>query len=88
MFDYFSFTSLFAHVSAGYTKDKISWSQTTTEELAKSITPVNTPKPEFLGPVLKNGLVDLEQAKVYLLDGTNLGRLVELKEFNNDMIKD
>jgi metallophosphoesterase superfamily enzyme len=51
-------------------------------------TPVNAPKPEFLGPVLKNGLVDLDEARVYLLDGTNLGRLEELREFDNNLTKE
>ncbi|MBN1481936.1 TonB-dependent receptor [candidate division KSB1 bacterium] len=43
MFDYFSFTSLYASMNAGYTKNKISTSQFTNEELIKITTPVNTP---------------------------------------------
>jgi len=43
LFDYFSFTSLFTHVSAGYTKNKISWSQSTDRDLIKITEPVNTP---------------------------------------------
>ena len=43
LFDYFSFTSLFAHVSAGFTKNKISWSQATDRDLIKKITPINVP---------------------------------------------
>jgi hypothetical protein len=41
-------------------------------------TPVNASKPEFLGPLLKNHYVDFESAHVYLLDGTDLGKLREL----------
>ena len=41
-------------------------------------TPVNAKNPEFLGPLLKNKLVALNSAKIYLLDGTDLGRLDEL----------
>jgi hypothetical protein len=41
MFDYFSFTSLFASINAGYTKNKISYSQFTNEDLIKITTPVN-----------------------------------------------
>ena len=43
MFDYFSFTSLFASINAGYTKNKISYSQFTNKDLIKIGTPVNTP---------------------------------------------
>jgi len=42
-FDQFSFTSLFARLSAGYVKDKIGWSQYTNEELITMVRPVNTP---------------------------------------------
>jgi hypothetical protein len=41
-FDQFSFTSLFALLGGGYTKDKIGWSQYTNEELITLMTPVNT----------------------------------------------
>ncbi len=30
---------------------------------------------DFIGPVLKNGLLDLEKSHIFLLDGTELGRL-------------
>ncbi len=40
-FDQFSFTTLFARISAGTTKNKIGWSQTTNEDLVTLITPVN-----------------------------------------------
>ena len=43
MFDYFSFTSAFVRMSAGYTKNKISYSQFTNKDLTKTTTPVNTP---------------------------------------------
>jgi putative SbcD/Mre11-related phosphoesterase len=46
-------------------------------------TPVNTPKPEFLGPVLKNKMIDMKNARIYLLDGTLLGKLKDLIETNN-----
>jgi hypothetical protein len=41
-FDQFSFTSVFALVGGGYTKDKIGWSQYTDEELITVMSPVNT----------------------------------------------
>ena len=41
-------------------------------------TPVNIEKPEFLGPMLKNRYIDINNAKIYLLDGTDLGVLSEL----------
>jgi putative SbcD/Mre11-related phosphoesterase len=41
-------------------------------------TPVNVEEPEFLGPMLKNQFIDLENANIYLLDGTALGTLSEL----------
>ena len=40
-FDQFSFTTLFARIGAGTTKNKIGWSQTTNEDLVTLITPVN-----------------------------------------------
>ena len=43
VFDHFSFTSLFAGLNAGYTKDKISYSQTIDENFTKTGTPVNVP---------------------------------------------
>ncbi len=45
-------------------------------------TPINAPKPEFLGPMLKNRMVDLDNANVYLLDGTDLGKLKKLVDLN------
>jgi metallophosphoesterase superfamily enzyme len=45
-------------------------------------TPVNTTKPEFLGPMLKNGMVDTSDAGIYLLDGTALGKLNDLIDLN------
>jgi hypothetical protein len=42
-FDQFSFTSVFALLGGGYIKDKIGWSQYTSEELITFMSPVNTP---------------------------------------------
>lgn len=43
--------------------------------------PFNTRRSrELLGPFFKCGLVELEGARVYLLDGTYLGRIRDLKE--------
>jgi len=36
---------------------------------------------ERLGPILRSGAVDMEDAEVHLLDGTYLGRVRQLKEF-------
>ena len=47
-------------------------------------TPVTSPEPEFLGPILKNKCIDLDNAKIYLLDGTDLGRLGELTELSSE----
>ncbi len=41
-FDQFSFTSIFALLGGGYTRDKIGWSQSTNEELITVMTPINT----------------------------------------------
>jgi putative SbcD/Mre11-related phosphoesterase len=38
-------------------------------------TPLNRPGYEGLGPLLTRGMVDLENAEVYLVDGIHLGRL-------------
>ncbi len=46
-------------------------------------TPVNAVKPEFLGPMLNNRCVDLDNARIYLLDGTDLGKLAELVNLNS-----
>lgn len=40
--------------------------------------PVNTEKDELLGPVLNSGLLDLDGAHLYLLDGIDLGRRSDL----------
>ncbi len=37
-------------------------------------------RPEFLGPVLGNGLLDWNRTKVYLLDGTELGFVSDLRD--------
>jgi putative SbcD/Mre11-related phosphoesterase len=47
-------------------------------------TPVNAEKPEFLGPMLKNRYIDTDNADIYLLDGTALGKLHNLYELNQD----
>jgi hypothetical protein len=36
---------------------------------------------ERLGPLLRSGAVDLDDAEVHLLDGTFLGRVKQLKAF-------
>ena len=41
--------------------------------------PLNQPIEEERGPII--ALADLDQARVYLLDGTNLGRLGEIKDY-------
>ena len=45
-------------------------------------TPVNMAKHEFLGPMLKNQYIDIINANVYLLDGTDLGKIATLVELN------
>ncbi len=40
--------------------------------------PVNTVGDELLGPVLNSGLLDLDNARLYLLDGLDLGRRSDL----------
>jgi metallophosphoesterase superfamily enzyme len=40
---------------------------------------INSAEAELLGPILKNGLVDMENATIYLLDGTFLGKLKDLR---------
>ncbi|UCE73283.1 MAG: metallophosphoesterase [Methanomassiliicoccales archaeon] len=40
---------------------------------------INSAEVELLGPILKNGLVDMESAAIYLLDGTFLGKLKDLR---------
>jgi len=48
-------------------------------------TPVNSATPEFLGPLLKNKCIDLNSAQVYLLDGTDLGKLQELIDLSSTL---
>ncbi len=36
---------------------------------------------ELLGPLMKSGLFDLSKAEVYMLDGTHLGKVSDLREF-------
>jgi putative SbcD/Mre11-related phosphoesterase len=40
--------------------------------------PVNSPRIRPMGPILKSGLVDLEDSRVYLLNGLDLGKLRNL----------
>jgi putative SbcD/Mre11-related phosphoesterase len=40
---------------------------------------LNDPSEKYLSPVVKNGLVDIDCAGLYLLDGTNLGKLKDLR---------
>lgn len=49
-------------------------------------TAVNSPKPEFLGPMLKNQMIDTANSEIYLLDGTDLGKLKDLIEPNFDKL--
>ncbi len=42
-------------------------------------TALNTTPYKFLSPVLKNNLVDMDRAEIYLLDGTFLGKLEDLR---------
>jgi len=37
---------------------------------------------EYLGPILRTGSVDTENAETYLLDGTFLGTVNQLRSFN------
>lgn len=48
--------------------------------------PLNEPENETRGPVLS--LADLERARLYLLDGTDLGSLREIKEAQNRLEKE
>jgi hypothetical protein len=36
-------------------------------------------KEKLLGPLMTNNLVDMDNSEVYLLDGTFLGRLADLR---------
>ena len=42
-------------------------------------TPVNDLRVRFLGPVFRAGLLDVDEAVLHLLDGTNLGRLADIR---------
>jgi putative SbcD/Mre11-related phosphoesterase len=42
-------------------------------------TSINNPGQKLLGPILKNGLADMDNAKIILLDGTYLGKLKDLQ---------
>jgi hypothetical protein len=37
---------------------------------------------DLLGPVFSSGTIDLDRAQVYLIDGTRLGKLNDLKKLN------
>ena len=37
---------------------------------------------DLLGPVFSSGTIDLDHAQVYLIDGTRLGKLNDLKKLN------
>jgi putative SbcD/Mre11-related phosphoesterase len=37
---------------------------------------------KFLGPIMKNNLVDMDDSEIYLLDGTFLGKLKDLRLIN------
>jgi metallophosphoesterase superfamily enzyme len=41
--------------------------------------PVNDIRARFIGPLFDEGLVRVEDASIHLLDGTNLGRLGDIK---------
>jgi len=41
--------------------------------------PVNDVRARFIGPLFDEDLVRVEDASVHLLDGTNLGRLRDIK---------
>jgi putative SbcD/Mre11-related phosphoesterase len=41
--------------------------------------PVNDLRVRFLGPLFREGLLGVDQASLHLLDGTNLGRLADLR---------
>ena len=41
--------------------------------------PVNDTRARFLGPLFREGLLGVDQATLHLLDGTNLGRLADVK---------
>ncbi len=41
--------------------------------------PVNDVRARFLGPVFREGLLGIDEAVLHLLDGTNLGRLADVR---------
>ncbi len=41
--------------------------------------PVNDLRARFLGPVFREGLLGVDEASLHLLDGTNLGRLADVR---------
>jgi putative SbcD/Mre11-related phosphoesterase len=43
-------------------------------------TSINNPKQKLLGPILKNKFVDMDNARITLLDGTYLGKLKDLQD--------
>jgi putative SbcD/Mre11-related phosphoesterase len=45
-------------------------------------TPVNAEKSEFLGPILRNKYMDINNSNIFLLDGTALGKLQALIELS------
>ena len=45
-------------------------------------TSINVPKQRLLGPILKNGLADMDNARITLLDGTYLGKLKDLQDLD------
>ncbi len=50
--------------------------------------PVNGPPKELRGPILTHGLADIEQAEIRLLDGTDMGKVAELRhQFPTDKEK-
>ncbi|MBC8047351.1 MAG: TonB-dependent receptor [Fimbriimonadaceae bacterium] len=60
LFDEFSFTSLFTHLNAGYTQDKINYAKTIHADLSQSLTLINVPSyyiasagAEFSTPIRK-----------------------------------
>ncbi|MFC1492832.1 outer membrane beta-barrel protein [candidate division KSB1 bacterium] len=73
VFDQFSFTSFFTSLNAGYTKDKISMSQSVNEDLTKITMPVNVPynyyfslNSNFSTPIRKFGInVNIKANELY-----------------------
>ena len=49
--------------------------------------PVNVIDEDLLGPILNSGLLDLDDARLYLLDGIDLGRRSDLMIKGRDMSK-